>query len=89
MKMTPTTVVVSLQDSLADQMAEQLQQDGGYGGTVGAARRAGAERHLSGNALRGLGRQDRDTHHGAEGVHQPIVVRAGGRAGPAGARLTT
>ena len=57
-----------------------VASDRGHGGQGGAARRADPERHLRGHALRGLGREDGDAHHGAAGLQQPVALRAGGRA---------
>jgi type III restriction enzyme len=44
------------------------------------------ERHLGGDALGGLGRQERHPHHGAARLHVAAALRAGDRARPA-ARL--
>ena len=56
-------------------------------GKRGAAGPGPAERHLGGDAVRRLGRQERHPHHGLARVHQPAAVRAGDRPRPAAGRL--
>ena len=54
--------------------------DGGHGWPDRRARGTNPECHLRGHAVRRLGCQDRDPHHGAAGVLQPVALRAGGGA---------
>ena len=56
---------------------------GGYRGAAWAAGRTDTERDFRRHALRRLGRQDGDPHHGLARLRQPIAVRAGGGARPA------
>ena len=62
------------------EQAELLRQTGRYRRQEGQAGRADPERDLGRHAVRGLGREDRDAHHGPARVLQPVALRAGRRS---------